>query len=40
MNLDIFSGSPRWNIVEQNEVSILYIHEKEKGTVLSRIYAS
>ena len=37
MNLDILvSGCPRWNIVKQND-SILYIHEKEKGNVLSRI---
>ena len=31
MNLDfLFSGCPRWNIVKQNDISILCIHEKKK----------
>ena len=40
MNMDIlFSGCPRRNTVKQNDVSILCIHKKEKGNVLSQIYA-
>ena len=41
MNLDIlFSNCTRRSIAKQNDISILSIHEKEKGNVLSQIYAS